>query len=168
MHCGVLPAIFSGAIQMVDRRFGWWRACARRIERAVVAAIVTAVVMFVAGCATTGGNLTKDTPVESKQAVVRERAEARWQAIIKGDYAAAYSYFSPASREIVNLGTFEARSKAIVKYTGIKIDTVSCEAAACKVKLFLTYDHKVMKGVTTPVEEAWIIDGGQLWYVWPG
>lgn len=153
---------------MVDRRFGWLHASARGIERTVVAAILTAVVMFVAGCATTGGNLTKDTPVESKQAVVRERADARWQAIIKGDYAAAYSYFSPASREIVKLGTFEARMKAVAKFTGIKIDTVSCEAAACKVKLWLTFDHRVMKGVTTPAEEAWIIDGGQAWYVWPG
>ena len=149
---------------MVDRRFGWWCACARGIERAVVAAVV----IFVAGCAATGGNLTKDTPVESKQAVVRERAEARWQAIIKGDYPAAYAYFSPGSREVASLGTFEARMKGIVKYTGIKIDTVSCEVAACKVKLWLTYDHRVMKGVTTPAEEAWIIDGGQAWYVWPG
>ncbi len=153
---------------MVDRRFGWRRACARGIERTYVAAFVTAVVMFVAGCAATGGNLTKDTPVESKQAVVRERAEARWQAIIKGDYPAAYAYLSPASREIVKLGTFEARMKGVVQFTGIKIDTVSCEAAACKVKMWLTYDHKMMKGVTTPAEEAWIIDGGQAWYVWPG
>jgi hypothetical protein len=157
---------------MVDRRFGWLRACARGLEQTVVAAfvpaVVTAVVILVAGCAATGGNLTKDTPVESKQAVVRERAEARWQAIIKGDYPAAYAYLSPASREIVNLGTFEARMKGIVKFTGIKIDTVSCEVAACKVKLWLTYDHRVMKGVTTPEQEAWIIDGGKAWYVWPG
>jgi hypothetical protein len=149
---------------MVDRRFGWWRACARGIERAVVPAVV----VLVAGCAASGGNLTKDTPVESKQTAVRERAEARWQAIIKGDYPVAYAYFSPGSREIVNLGTFEARMKGVAKYTGVKIDTVSCEAVACKVKLWLTYDHKVMKGVMTPAEEAWIIDGGQAWYVWPG
>jgi hypothetical protein len=149
---------------MVDRYFELVRACARGIFRAVVATVA----VLAAACGTTGGSLTKDTPVESKQVVVRERAEARWQAIIKGDYPAAYAYLSPASREIVNLGTFEARMKGIVKFTGTKIDTVSCEVAACKVKLWLTYDHKVMKGVTTPAEEAWIIDGGQAWYVWPG
>jgi hypothetical protein len=136
--------------------------------RAIGWALAASVVVFVGGCAATGGSLTKDTPVETKQAMVRERAEARWRAIIKGDYPAAYAYLSPASRELVNLGTFEARMTGVVKYTGIKIDTVSCEAAACKVKLWLTYDHKVMKGVTTPAEEAWIIDGGQAWYVWPG
>ena len=140
------------------------RACARRILWAVAAAVA----VLAAACGTTGGNLTKDTPVESKQLVVRERSEARWQAIIKGDYPAAYAFLSPASKEIVKLGTFEAQLKGVVKYTGIKIDRVNCEAAACKVKLWLTYDHKMMNGVTTPAEEAWIIDGGQAWYVWPG
>ena len=146
---------------MFDRRFGGWRGYARRVGQATVA------VVLAAGCAI-GGNLTSDTPLETKQAVVRERAEARWQAIIKGDYPAAYAYLSPASRGVVNAGTFEARQKGVVTYTGVKIDTVSCEAAACKVKLWLTYNHKVMKGVTTPAEESWIIDGGQAWYVWPG
>jgi len=146
---------------MVDR-FGWWRNFARRVGQATVA------VVLAAGCAAIGGNLTSDTPLETKQAVVRERAEARWQAIIKGNYPAAYAYLSPASRGVVSAGTFEARQKGVVTYTGVKIDTVSCEAAACKVKLWLTYNHKVMKGVTTPAEESWIIDGGQAWYVWPG
>src|SRR5207247_2467103 len=41
---------FSGAIQMVDRRFGWWRNFARRVGRATV--------VLVAGCAAIGGNLT--------------------------------------------------------------------------------------------------------------
>ena len=148
---------------MVSRRFEGWRACVRAVGRAVAAVAV----VFVAGCAAIGG-LTKDTPVEAKQAAVRERAEARWQAVIKGNYPAAYAYFSPASRELASLGTFEARMKGVVRYTGVKIDTVSCDAMACKVKLWLTYDHRVMKSVTTPAEEAWIIDGGQAWYVWPG
>jgi hypothetical protein len=24
-----------------------------------------------------------------------------------------------------------------------------------------------MKGIQTPLEENWVIDQGQLWYVWP-
>src|SRR5207244_5876671 len=102
---------FSGAIQMVDRRFGGWRGYARWVGRATV--------VVAAGCAAIGGNLTSDTPLETKQAVVRERAEARWQAVIKGDYPAAYAYLSPASRGIVSAGTFEARQKGVVTFTGV-------------------------------------------------
>jgi hypothetical protein len=145
---------------MNKQGFGWWRVRAR--------CVVTMLLVATAGCATTSGGLTKDTPAETKQSVVRERAEARWQAMINGDFPAAYAYLSPASREMVTVGTIEARAKGAITYTGIKVDTVSCEALACKVKLWLTYDHKLMKGVTTPVDEAWIIDGGQAWYVWPG
>ena len=46
--------------------------------------VVVALASLSAGCATIGG-LTKDSPPEAKQAVVTERAKARWQALIKGD-----------------------------------------------------------------------------------
>jgi hypothetical protein len=36
------------------------------------------------------------------------------------------------------------------------------------VRLLVTYDHPRMKGITTPVVESWIIDGGQAWYVYGG
>ena len=30
----------------------------------------------------------------------------------------------------------------------------------------LTYDHRLMKGLMTPLHETWVIDEGQAWYVW--
>jgi hypothetical protein len=33
------------------------------------------------------------------------------------------------------------------------------------VRLLLTYDHRQMKGITTPIVESWIVDGSQAWYV---
>jgi hypothetical protein len=48
------------------------------------------------------------------------------------------------------------------------VDSVACEGDACMVKLFVTYDHPRMKGITTPILESWIIDGGQAWYVYGG
>jgi len=156
---------------MDEQSFGRRRPFAFGFKRSAIGTSIAASLaagVFAAGCATTGGGLTKDTPVETKQSVVRDRAEARWQAIIKGDYPAGYAFLSPASREMVTLGTFQARATGVVTFTGAKVDTVSCEASACKVKLFVTYDHRMMKGVTTPLEETWVIDGGQAWYVWPG
>jgi hypothetical protein len=32
----------------------------------------------------------------------------------------------------------------------------------------LTYDHPRMKGITTPLEESWILDKGQFWYLYRG
>jgi len=56
-----------------------------------------------AGCATMGGGLTKDTPAEVKAAAVKERSNARWAALIKGDADGAYTYLSPGTRELISL-----------------------------------------------------------------
>ena len=53
-------------------------------------------------------------------------------------------------------------------FRAAKIDTVSCEAELCKVKVQLTYDRARMKSIITPLEETWIIERGQFWYVYGG
>jgi len=49
-----------------------------------------------------------------------------------------------------------------------KIESIDCDADACKVKLWITYDHRLMKGVSTPLEETWVFDKGQAWFVYRG
>jgi hypothetical protein len=68
-------------------------------------------VFAMAGCAGLGG-LTKDSPPKEKQAVVTERANARWAALIKGDIDTAYAYSSPASRKAVSIESFAGRRGA--------------------------------------------------------
>ena len=104
-----------------------------------------------------------------KEAVVAERATARWQALIKRDYNGAYAYFSPSSREATTLSNFQTRIAAI-EYRAVSIDKVECVAEVCKVKLTLTYDYPPgkIKGVVTPLDESWIIDQGQAWFVFRG
>ena len=149
---------------MIWQGFGWWGMQMRgRIRAACVSGIP--VLLVAAGCATTGGGLGKDTAPEVKRAAVTERVNARWTAMIKGDLDAAYAYLSPASREVVSLAAFKARTRS-GGFREAKIDSVECEAELCKVKLTLTYDHRVMKGVTTPLTETWVVDQGQIWYVW--
>jgi hypothetical protein len=41
-----------------------------------------------------------------------------------------------------------------------------CEAEICKVKLTVTLDHRLMKGIPLDVEESWVLENGQYWYVW--
>lgn len=96
-----------------------------------------------------------------------ERASARWQAMVKGDWEGAYAYLSPGSREVTPLTRFQSRSR-VVQYRAAKVEKVTCEAEVCKVAVSLTYDHTVMKGVVTPLEETWLIEGGQAWMVYTG
>jgi hypothetical protein len=139
--------------QSIDRRCRryWWLA-----------------LLVVAGCSTLGG-VTKDSPPEVKQATVKERAGARWAAMIKGDIDGAYAFLSPASRQTVSPEAFAARRGA-TKYTAATVESVSCEAESCKVQIKLTYDYpvqgKIMRGIQTPLTETWVFDKGNAWLVY--
>lgn len=85
--------------------------------------------------------------------------------LLKGDVKGAYGYLSPASRTVTSQERYEARTKT-GSFREVKIDKVSCDAEVCKVKLFLTYDHRVMRGVVAPLEETWVFENGQAWFVY--
>jgi hypothetical protein len=119
--------------------------------------------------------LKPDSPNEEKVKVVTERAAARWKAIIGKDFAAAYEYMSPATRATVTPAGFKTIAGRL-DYRNARITAVTCDGATCRVKLILTYNAKVaikgdlsadMEGVSTPLEENWVIEQGQAWYVWP-
>ena len=127
-------------------------------------AFVVASIVALSGCAGVGG-LTKDSSPEAKNAAVTERVKARWAALIDGNLDLAYTYFSPASREILSLAAYKQQARSS-GYRAIKVDSVECEGAVCRVELMLTYDHRLMKGLMTPLHETWVIDEGKAWYVW--
>src|SRR5882757_7680346 len=131
--------------------------------------IPSAIVVLVAwGCGTLPfGGFSVDSPKGQKSAAVRERAEARWQALIRDDIPAAYGYLSPATRAVVSLDQYRART-ARRSFGDAKMDAVECEAELCKVKIKLTFDRVRMKGIVTPLEETWIIERGQFWFVYRG
>ena len=104
---------------------------------------------------------------EARRKAVEARVHERWDALIKGDLKSSYGYLSPASRETLS---FEQYQK-VTRKNGLrdaKIESIDCDADACKVKLWVTYDHRLMKGVSTPLEETWVFDKGQAWYVYRG
>jgi hypothetical protein len=141
------------------------RQCRARWMQVAAVAVAT----LCAGCGTTGGGLTKDSPAALKEKVVAERANGRWQALIKRDYEAAYEYMSAASREATSLPRFAEKIKTI-QYRAATIDRIECAAEVCKVTLSVTYDFPPAKarGVVTPLDESWIIDQGQAWFVFRG
>ena len=148
---------------MVEQGFGW--RCAHARARSMVAlAFVVASIVAMSGCAGIGG-LSKDSSPEAKSAAVTERVKAKWAALIDGNLDLAYTYFSPASREIISLAAYKQQARSS-GYRAIKVESVERDGAVCRVRLMLTYDHRVMKGLMTPLDETWVIDEGKTWYVW--
>ena len=141
------------------RTWGGTRALANVVDGRYLAVVVLAV--LAAACATLGPS----SPNEEKVKVVSERAQARWKAIIGKDFAAAYEYLSPKSRATVTPAGFKAIASRLA-YKAAELKDVTCEAETCKVTFLITYDAKLMKNVHSPLEESWVIDGGQAWYVW--
>ncbi len=73
-----------------------------------------------------GGGLTKDTPPEVKAAAVKERSNARWEALIKGDKDAAYAYLSPGTRELITLEQYRGRMQT-GSFRSVQIEKVDCD-----------------------------------------
>lgn len=126
--------------------------------------------MLSAGCATMGGGLTKDTPPEVKAAAVKERSNARWMALIKGDKDAAYAYLSPGTRELISVEQYRGRVQT-GGFRSVQIEKVDCDTETCQVGLMLTYDYTAkgttqQKGITTYVQETWVLEKGQAWFAW--
>jgi predicted small secreted protein len=118
----------------------------------------------VAGCASMSGG-GKDLAPEAKQALVTERINARWDALIKGDLDQAYTFLSAGSREAMPLELYKVKIKPGM-WRAVKVDSMQCEAEICQAKMTLTYDHRMMKGIQTPFEETWILEKGNAWYVY--
>ena len=131
---------------------------------------LVAMATAVAACAGIGG-LNKDSPPEAKEAVVRDRAQARWQALIKGDLDAAYEYLSPASKAVVPVEAYRRQIRTGL-WRQVRIDSVACEAELCVVQLQLTYDappgrsRGSVQGIETPISERWVIENGSAWFVY--
>ncbi|HTS21501.1 MAG TPA: hypothetical protein VMN79_06765 [Casimicrobiaceae bacterium] len=116
--------------------------------------------VVLAGCA----GIRVDSSPDEKQKFVAQRAEARWNLLIKGDVAGAYEYLSAGSKAATPLDQYKARIRP-GSWRQAKAETVDCEAEVCKVTMAITYDAKRMKGIETPLMETWIIEKGSAWYV---
>jgi hypothetical protein len=114
-----------------------------------------------AGCA----GVSVDSSPQAKQRLVTERAEARWQVLIKGDVEGAYQFLSSGSKAATSLEVYKSKIRPGM-WRGAKVEKVECEAEICKVLLQITYDTKPMKGIQTPLNETWIIEKGSAWYIY--
>jgi hypothetical protein len=118
--------------------------------------------LLFAGCAAV---VTKDSPAEAKREAVRERALARWELIIKGQADKAYDYFSSASRQVISREDFAARMSKTAFRTAT-VEKVECSEESCRAWVRITYDHPMMKGVFQTMQESWLLENRNAWFVW--
>ncbi|CAN5494932.1 hypothetical protein BH11PSE11_BH11PSE11_13000 [soil metagenome] len=131
----------------------------------LLSGLLSAGVLTLAGCNTVGQSGTSSAAsADDPKVVVATRAEERWKALMVGNVNKAYEYFSPATREIMPFSVYQAKLKPGL-WRAIKVKSVVCEAELCKAALLLTYDLRDIKGMEMDLEESWIKEGGNWWYV---
>lgn len=128
-------------------------------RRTLVVALLAAVL---AGCAS--------TPPAPEQ-IVRERAQARWNALLKGDFERAYAYITPGGRAVVPLATYRGRIGNAVTWKSAEVASVTCETLEmCTVQVKVTYLPVMRRASVGTIEryldETWVVDAGQWWFVY--
>ena len=117
---------------------------------------------WLVGCAALAP--TPQTPEE----IVQARADARWAAMLKRDFATAYGYLAPGVRALTPERTFVASVGNAVQWVNAKTARVRCaEAGRCvaSVRIEAKVFNPRMKNatVTTYYDEAWVLQNGQWW-----
>ncbi len=118
-------------------------------------AVLTAAAL--AGCAAAG-------TAKSDKDIVAQRAQERWDLLVKNDFAGAYKYLSPGSREVVTADAYAAGFRRKF-WSDAKVDQVSCQVSdACEVDVWIEYQNRGI-AMRTPVHEKWIRQGSNWWFV---
>lgn len=115
------------------------------------------VAVAISGCASVS---RESTPEET----VKARAQQRWDALVKGDYEAAYRLLSPGSRAVTS---FESYLGSIRQgfWKAARVSEVQCSSAdACEAGAEIEYEFRGSR-VKTPLRETWIRQEGNWWYV---
>ena len=126
------------------------------VGRFLGSVVCGAVAIGIAGCAAF-------TP-RPAEVVVKEKAQARWDALVKGDIKAAYAYMSPGSRSIITPEGYEASIRKGFWKSAV-VDKVECSSAqSCDALATIEYEY-MGKRTKTPLRETWIKEGSDWWYL---
>lgn len=117
-------------------------------------------VLALAGCASQSVTVPED--------VVRQRATARWDALISAQFTKAYEFNAPSFRSVVGYEAFRGRMGGAVKWVGAEVAKVDCSAAE-KCQLRIRLDYTPLLGgapgakFSTHIDETWLFEAGQWW-----
>ena len=99
---------------------------------------------------------------------VTQRATARWQALVKGDMAKAYTYSAPGFKAVVDVESFKGRTGIAGRWHAAQVVNVNCDTPErCKAVIKLEFST-LMPGrskdrISTHIDETWLLEDGQWW-----
>jgi len=118
--------------------------------------------LLVGGCASIGGGGSK--PPEQ---LVVERAQARWDALLRRDWPKAHQYLVPAYRSIVPVESYGFRFSGPLQWESAQVRSAKCEEKRCLVDVEVTVrlllPGHLQNQVPTNLEEVWVLEDGQ-WF----
>jgi len=96
--------------------------------------------------------------------VLKERAQLRWDAMVKSDFKAAYQYLSPGSRAVLTPEGYASGLKTGF-WKGAAVDRVICDRPdVCDAVMTIEYEFRGSR-IKTPLKETWIKEGSSWWFV---
>ena len=118
---------------------------------------------LLSGCATS----SVSTSLSAEQQVT-QRAQERWNHLLKLEFAKAYAYLSPAERAVTSEENYVQRFGRGVSWVSAKAAPASCETAErCSVVVNLE-TQVVARGFKDPIKttpsEIWVLENGQWWF----
>jgi len=120
--------------------------------------------------ATTPAALGQDA-ASKQRAALEQRVTAKWDALIKNDFATAYTFTSPAYRHLHSLEYFKSRFGGTVKWRRVAVahvDFIDKDAATVGINIHFVYYLKETGetfNMENDVKESWVHVNGQWWYV---
>ena len=126
----------------------------------------TIVVLDLTGCGAMAPVQTSGIVANNVSAIVVERAQLRWNALLKRDMDVAYQFISPGGRSLMSLEQYRPRVNTGF-WRGAKVKEASCEAETCDVTVLVDMTIEGVK-FTNPIKESWILDAGKWWFVYQG
>jgi hypothetical protein len=119
-------------------------------------ALWCAALLALGGCASIRGG-----PPDQQ---VVARAQERWDALVKGDVNAAYGYLSPASRQLMDLTSYESSIRKGF-WKSAKVDKAVCASEqSCEAHVTIEYEFRGLR-TKTPLRETWVKEGSEWWMV---
>lgn len=108
---------------------------------------------------------------EVDETLLRERVSARWQALIKGDFEAAYQFETPAYRSIYTPSQFRYQfgNQTLWRMANI-VNIHYDDPIVARVQVEVTYHYadpgkgQGVQNMTHRVGEVWLRKEGQWWH----
>lgn len=132
----------------------------RPARRTLLAMAALGAAFWLAGCASLKPETAED--------VVRQRAEARWHALIDGNFEKAWDYTQPGFRAVVPRDRYFRRFGAGARWTGVQVHEINCAAERCTVRVRVSAKVQTPpfnnQEIATMMDEIWLREDGQWWY----